>query len=87
MLALTFREGDYAFVYHNGTAIGAILFGDERPPGRHFRVPVRFSGLKDDFEILRPKVVEHRYGKQELDKLAEQFLLSTANLRRLGQAR
>ena len=80
MLALTFREGDFAFVFHDGTAIGAILVGDERRVGKRLRVPVRFSGRKDDFEILRPKLVERRFGKQELDKLIEQFLLYTPNL-------
>lgn len=74
MLALSFRDGDYAFVYHAGIAIGAILFGDEKSGRRRVRMPVRFAGRKDTFEILRPQAVERRYGKQELEQLTEQFL-------------
>ncbi len=72
MLALTLRDKDYVFVYHNGTPIGAILFGTERPGGRA-KFPVQFAGGQDDFEILRPKVVEARYGKQELQRLILEF--------------
>lgn len=78
MLVLSFRDGDLAFVYSAGIAIGAIQFGDQKPGGKRFRIPVGFCGRNDEFEILRPSAVERRYGKQELERLTEQFLCSPA---------
>lgn len=71
MLALGFREGEYAFVYHKGQPIGAIFVGEARGSGRF---ALRFSGGKDEFEVLRPSLVERRFGPHELEKLTRSFL-------------
>ena len=72
MLALRFSPGDYVFVYSKGRPLGAILVGDGRGKGRF---PLLFCGRERDFEILRPSVVEHRYGSEELERLIEDFSL------------
>lgn len=70
MLALRFSAGDYAFVYSKGRPIGAIRVGNCRGKGRF---PLLFCGRQLDFEILRPSVVEHRYGSEELERLIKDF--------------
>ena len=72
MLALRFSPGDYVFVYSKGRPLGAILVGDCSRKGRF---PLLFCGGELDFEILRPSVVEHRYGSEELERLIEDFSL------------
>jgi hypothetical protein len=74
MLTLSFRDGDYAFVFYAGIAVGAMQYGDHKPGGKRSRLPVRFAGRKEEFEILRPSAVERRYGRQELEKLTDRFL-------------
>ncbi len=71
MLSLRFSRDDYAFVYTEGRPIGAILVGETKGRGQF---SLLFSGRQADFEILRPRAVERRYGRQELDKLRSQFL-------------
>ena len=63
MLLLRIRRGGYAFVYHRGVAIGAILIG--QMSGGPSWVPILFSGTMQEFEILRPEVVARRYGEKE----------------------
>ncbi len=72
MLALSFSQGDYAFVFSGGRPIGAILVGDCRGKGRF---PLLFAGRELDFNVLRPSVVERCYGAEELEKLIEEFSL------------
>ena len=74
MLALCFSEGDCAFVYSAGRPIGALLVGEVRGGGR---VKLCLSGDRRTFEVLRPRVVERRFGADELAKLTEQFLTAT----------
>ena len=71
MLSLRFSRDDYAFVYTEGRPIGAILVGELK--GRS-QFSLLFSGREFDFEILRPRAVERRFGRQELEKLELQFL-------------
>jgi len=71
MLSLRFSRDDYAFVYSEGRPIGAILVGETK--GRS-QFSLLFSGREIDFEILRPRTVERRFGRQELEKLRSQFL-------------
>ena len=73
MLALRFRDGDYAFVYCEGRAIGAILAGDASHGGIRPRSKLLFSGEKLDFEVLRPSVVASRFGEEELKRLKGSF--------------
>jgi hypothetical protein len=73
MLALTFTEGDFAFVYSAGRPIGAVVLAETKAAGR---VKLRFAGDNFAFEVLRPSVVERRFGRAELLKLVEQFLSS-----------
>ena len=74
MLALILRSGEVVFVFHRGHPIGVLAVRDKRANGRNLRVPLLFSGRRDDFEVLRPKMVERRYGRRQLDKLTRQFL-------------
>jgi hypothetical protein len=69
MLSLRFAAEDYAFVYSAGRPIGAIVVG-----GFRGQLSLLFSGSKNDFEILRPRTVELRFGREELEKLEAQFL-------------
>jgi len=71
MLSLRFSTDDYAFVYTQGRPIGAILVGEIK--GRN-QLSLLFSGREMDFEILRPRVVERRFGREELEKLQSRFL-------------
>jgi hypothetical protein len=71
MLSLRFSTDDYAFVYTNGRPIGAIVVGDIKGRGQF---SLLFSGQEADFEILRPRAVERRFGREELEKLQSQFL-------------
>jgi hypothetical protein len=71
MLSLRFSKDDYAFVYTAGRPIGAILVGEIK--GRS-QLSLVFSGQEMDFEILRPQVVERRFGREELEKLRSRFL-------------
>ena len=71
MLSLRFSRDDYAFVYTAGRPIGAILVGESK--GRS-QFSLLFSGQEVDFEILRPKAIERRFGRRELEKLEAQFL-------------
>ena len=71
MLSLRFSRDDYAFVYSEGRPIGAILVGETK--GRS-QFSLLFSGREIDFEILRPRAVERRFGRQELDRLQSRFL-------------
>ncbi len=71
MLSLRFSADDYAFVYSAGRPIGAILVGASKGQ-RQFSL--LFSGQADDFEILRPPVVQRRYGREELERLESRFL-------------
>ena len=71
MLALRFSRDDYAFVYSAGRPIGAIVIGDMKGRGQ---LSLLFSGREHDFQVLRPRAVELRYGRAELDRLRAQFL-------------
>jgi len=71
MLSLRFSTDDYAFVYTEGRPIGAILVGETK--GRS-QFSLLFSGQETDFEILRPRTVERRFGREELEKLQSRFL-------------
>jgi len=71
LLSLRFSRNDYAFVYSEGRPIGAILVGDTKGRGQF---SLLFSGRELDFEILRPRAVERRFGRQELERLQSQFL-------------
>ncbi len=71
MLSLRFSTDDYAFVYTEGRPIGAILVGETK--GRS-QLSLLFSGQEMDFEILRPRAVERRFGREELEKLQLLFL-------------
>jgi hypothetical protein len=71
MLSLRFSTDDYAFVYTEGRPIGAILVGETK--GRS-QFSLLFSGQEMDFEILRPRAVERRFGLEELEKLRTRFL-------------
>jgi len=71
MLSLRFSTDDYAFVYTGGRPIGAILVGEIK--GRS-QMSLLFSGQETDFEILRPRTVERRFGREELEKLQSRFL-------------
>jgi hypothetical protein len=71
MLALSFSDSDFAFIYSDGRPIGALLLGEIKGAGR---VKLRFAGDTIAFEVLRPSVVERRFGKAELVKLTERFL-------------
>ena len=71
MLSLRFSKDDYAFVYSEGRPIGAILVGETKGRGQF---SLLFSGREIEFQILRPRAVEHRFGRQELEKLQTQFL-------------
>ena len=79
MLALGLRKGEYAFVYNEGRPIGAILVRDAN---RNGRFALGFSGEKLDFEILRPSLVESRFGPQELTRLIQHFLPDAPSTRR-----
>ena len=70
MLALTFRGGEFAFVYHEGRPIGVVRLPDESP-----RTAVLFGGSKNGFEVLRPRLVAQRYGQQELERLCHVYAL------------
>ncbi len=72
MLALGCSTRDYVFVYHRGCPIGAILVGKSKGKGR---LTLLFCGRKADFEVLRPSVVEDRFGSEELQRLIEDFSL------------
>ena len=74
VLALCFKDRDFAFVYHDGEPIGAIFVGEISPRARSPKVSLLFSGRKSQFEVLRPSVVERRYGREELERLTELFL-------------
>ena len=71
MLSLRFSTDEYAFVYTDGRPIGAILVGEIK--GRS-QLSLLFSGEAVDFEILRPRAVERRFGSEELEKLQSRFL-------------
>jgi hypothetical protein len=71
MLALSFSDGDFAFVYSAGQPIGAVRVGEFKGASR---VKLHFAGDVSGFEVLRPSVVERRFGREELAKLIEQFL-------------
>ena len=71
MLSLRFSADDYAFVFTEGRPIGAILVGETR--GRS-QFSLLFSGQEMDFEILRPRAVERRFGREELEKLQLRFI-------------
>ena len=73
MLSLRFKSGGYAFVYHRGVPIGAILVG-QTSPSRSL-VSLLFSGNTQEFEVLRSEVVARRYGEDELDRLIDTFAL------------
>ena len=75
MLAIGFKGGDYAFVYHEGRAIGAIMLGDAKPGSRESRAQILFSGRLHEFEVLRPSIVARRFGQRELERLVERFAL------------
>ena len=77
MLSLRFSRDDYAFVYTEGRPIGAILVGETKGRGQF---SLLFSGREIDFEILRPRTVERRYGRQELEKLCSLFLRPSPQL-------
>jgi hypothetical protein len=84
MLSLRFSADDYAFVYTAGRPIGAILVGEIK--GRS-QFSLLFSGQEMDFEILRPRAVEQRFGREELEKLQSQFLRpGTTTHKRLRRA-
>ena len=87
MLALTFRQDEYAFIYHAGKPIGAIRVGKLQPGGLRTRLPLHFAGAKDEFEVLRPKVVAYRYGPQELERLEREFLAQPRSLPRRDRPR
>ena len=57
----------------SGRPIGAILVGEIK--GRS-QLSLLFSGQELDFEILRPRAVERRFGREELEKLQSRFLRS-----------
>jgi hypothetical protein len=71
MLALTFSDGDLAFVFSEGHPIGAVRVGEFNGSNR---VKVHFGGDARAFEVLRANVVERRFGKDALVKLINQFL-------------
>jgi len=71
MLALSFREGEYAFVFSGGCPIGAIVLGDMKGRGRPLLL---FSGAERQFQVLRPSVVRQRFGDAELERLEKLFL-------------
>jgi len=71
MLALSFRKGEYAFVYSGGCPIGAILLGEMKGKGRPLLL---FSGAERQFQVLRPSVVKQRFGGAELERLENLFL-------------
>jgi hypothetical protein len=71
MLALTFSDGELAFVYSAGRPIGAVRIAEVRGAGR---VKLHFAGDESAFEVLRPSVVERRFGRPELVRLIDQFL-------------
>ncbi len=71
MLALSFSDGDFAFIYSAGRPIGVLLVGEIKGAGR---LKLRFAGDALAFEVLRPSVVERRFGKAELVRLTKQFL-------------
>ncbi len=71
MLSLRFSKDDYAFVYTRGQPIGAILVGEIKGRGQF---SLLFCGREVDFEILRPRAVERRFGPEELEKLRSRFL-------------
>jgi hypothetical protein len=71
MLSLRFSSDDYAFVYTDGRPIGAILAGETK--GRS-QFSLLFSGEETDFEILRPRAVERRFGREELERLQLRFI-------------
>jgi len=75
MLALRFGKDEFAFVFSAGRPIGAILVGDYKGKGQF---SLLFSGQQLDFEILRPRAVERRFGRQELERLCAQFLSPAA---------
>ncbi len=75
MLALRFAVGEYAFIYHEGTAIGAIRLSEVKPSSASPKVSVAFAGDRHGFEVLRPSVVERRFGREELERLHRQFAL------------
>lgn len=82
MLVLSFRSGEFAFVFHRGIPIGAIVVPKRTRGGEPIRFPIVFAGGADDFEVLRPIAVERRYGKQQLQRLTEQFLLPAVDCAR-----
>ena len=61
MLSLRFSRDDYAFVYTEGRPIGAILVGEIKGRGQFSLLLLRRQA---DFEILRPRAVERRFGRQ-----------------------
>ena len=67
MLSLRFSTDDYAFVYTAGRPIGAILVGESK--GRT-QFSLLFSGKEIDFEILRPKAIERRFGRERIGEAA-----------------
>jgi hypothetical protein len=71
MLALSFAQGDFAFIYSAGRPIGALVFAEATTAGR---VKLRFAGDEVAFEVLRPSVVERRFGRAELVKLMQEFM-------------
>ncbi len=71
MLALRFAKDEYAFVYCDGRPIGAIVVGDMKGRGQ---LSLLFAGRESEFQILRPRAVELRFGREELDRLRTQFL-------------
>ena len=71
MLALRFSKNEYAFVYSDGRPIGAILIGDMKGRGQ---LSLLFVGQEAEFQVLRPRAVERRYGRDELERLQTQFL-------------
>ena len=84
MLSLRFSTDDYAFVFSEGRPIGAILAGETK--GRS-QISLLFSGQEKDFEILRPRAVERRYGREELERLQSRFLRPQFNKNRRRSSR
>lgn len=73
MLALQFLEKGYAFVYHQGSAIGAVQIGKVKGGMPRPKVQLLFSGNTHDFEVLRPNVILRRFGQPELERLIRKF--------------
>jgi len=75
MLSITLRSGEYVFIFAGGQPIGAIVARSEKKAKIMLAFAGTRGGNRNDFEVMRSKVIERRFGPAELQRLIELFNL------------